>query len=100
MVAIKRLPYIIIEQIIFSGPLGLLILLIFILKIEFFIHILFFLVKPLLGGVAGVAHVITGHEQIQLSRVCYSNFFDVFLASKDSNYSELIYVLQSQIMEI
>ena len=38
---------------------------------------------------AGVAHCSSGHEQAQYSRVCY---FHLFLASKGSNYSELIYL--------
>ena len=41
-------------------------------------------------GVAGVAHFIIGHEQTQLNLVCYFHFFAVFLASKGSNYSEVI----------
>ena len=41
-------------------------------------------------GVSSVAHYITGHEQARLDRVCYFYFFGVFLASKGSNFSELI----------
>ena len=51
------------------------------------------LLKPVLGGVAGVAYFVTGHEQTQYNRVCYFPFFDarnVFLASKGSDFSELI----------
>ena len=45
------------------------------------------LLKPVLevmgeGGACSVALFIIGHEQIQLNRVCYFQFFDVFLASK------------------
>ena len=39
---------------------------------------------PVLGGVAGVAHLITGHEQTKYNRVCYFHFFDVLLASKQN----------------
>ena len=35
------------------------------------------------GGVAGVAHSITGHEQIYLNRVCYFHFFGVFIVLKE-----------------
>ena len=46
--------------------------------------------KPVLGGMASVAHVTTGHEQTQRNRVCYFHLFGVFLAFKGSNYLELI----------
>ena len=45
------------------------------------------LLKPMPGGVAGVAHFITGNKQTLLNRVCYFSFLR-FLASKGSNYSE------------
>ena len=48
--------------------------------------------KPVLGGVAGVAHYITGHEQTQLNRVCYFHFFDVVIASKGSNLTKLCHI--------
>ena len=41
--------------------------------------------KAVLGGVAGIAHFITCHEQTLLNRVCFFSFFDVVLASKGSN---------------
>ena len=41
-------------------------------------------------GVGSIAYFITGHEQTQLNRVCFLNFFAVFLTSKGSKYSELI----------
>ena len=44
----------------------------------------------MLGGVASVAYFITGHEQTQLNRDLFFHFFGVFLASKGSNYLELI----------
>ena len=47
------------------------------------------LLKPVLGGVAGVAHFSIGHEQTQYNRVSNFQLFDVFLASKGSNYSDL-----------
>ena len=60
------------------------------------------LLKPVLGRggggggggmrVVGVAHCIAGHEQTPLNRVYYFHFFGVFLASKGSRYSELIYL--------
>ena len=50
------------------------------------------LLKPVLGGVAGVAYFITGQGQTQYNRVCYFHFFDVFLTSKGSNFSEVIYL--------
>ena len=37
------------------------------------------------GVVGSSAHFITG----QLNRVCYFHVFDIFLASKGSNWSEL-----------
>ena len=49
------------------------------------------LLKSVLGGVAGFAHFITGQEQTQLNLVCYFHFYDVLLASKGSNSSELNY---------
>ena len=36
------------------------------------------LLKPVIAGVASVAHFITGHEQTQLKRVRYFRFFDIF----------------------
>ena len=48
------------------------------------------LLKPVLGGVAGVANSITGHEQTQVNRVCYFHFSGVFLAPEGANNSELI----------
>ena len=48
------------------------------------------LLKPMLGGVASVAYFITGHEQTHLNQVCYCPFLGVFLASKISNYTEVI----------
>lgn len=51
------------------------------------------LLKPVLEGVASVVHFITGHEQPQLNGVCYFHFFGVLLASKESNCSELIYII-------
>ena len=41
---------------------------------------------------ADVAHFITG----QLNRICYSHFFDILLSFKDSNYSELTYLVCSR----
>ena len=49
------------------------------------------LLKLVLGGVAGVAYFIIGHEHTQLNRVCYFRFFDVVIASEGSNIAELIY---------
>ena len=75
-------PCIIIVQIIFPGPLG---------SLSSFNS--YFenrvLIKPVLGGVAGVAYFITGHEHTQLNRFCYLHFFGVFPASKGSG-SEVI----------
>ena len=48
------------------------------------------LLKPALGAVAGVARFITGHEHTQLNRVCHFLFFGAFIASKRSNFPELI----------
>ena len=42
--------------------------------------------KPVLREIVGVAHFITG----QLNRVWSFHFLDVFLASNEPNYSELI----------
>ena len=39
---------------------------------------------------AGVAHFSTGHEHSIHYQVCCFHLFGVFLASKGSNYSELI----------
>ena len=47
-----------------------------------------------LGGVAGVAYFITGHEQTQLSRISYFHFFAVFLAPKGPYCLEHISSLQ------
>ena len=44
------------------------------------------LLKPVLGGAAGVAYFFT-----LFNRVCYVHSSGVLLASKGSNYSELIY---------
>ena len=41
--------------------------------------------KPVLEGVADVAHFIIGHEQTQYNRFCYFNFFDMVLDSQGSN---------------
>ena len=41
------------------------------------------------GGVAGVAHFITVHEQTQSNRVCCFNFFGVLLAPQGSYYLAL-----------
>ena len=46
-----------------------------------------FLLRPVLGGVAGVAHFSICHEQTKYNRVCYFHSFGVFPASKGSNYS-------------
>ena len=75
--------YIIIVQIIFTGPLGSLSSLLVILKIEFRLN-------RCLGGVAGVANSIYGHEQTQQNRVYYFNFFDVVLAFKESTIRNLL----------
>ena len=48
------------------------------------------ILKPVTGGVAYIAHLITGHEQTQSSRICYFVFCGVFLASKEVGYSKLI----------
>ena len=48
------------------------------------------LLKLVLGCVAGIAVIITGHEQSQYTRSCYFHLFGALLASKESNYSELI----------
>ena len=37
------------------------------------------------GGVAGVTHYITDHEQTQKHRVCCFHFFNVVLVSRGSN---------------
>ena len=42
-------------------------------------------------GEPSVAYFINGHEQTPLNRVCFFIFFNVFLASKGSDYSELNY---------
>ena len=68
-------------QIIFSGTLGLF------RTFESFENRV--PLKPVLGGVASVASLITGHEQTQLNRVCYFHFFGMVNASKGSNKSEL-----------
>ena len=46
------------------------------------------------GGeaVASVAQFITSHEQTQFNRFCHFRSFGVYLASKGSIYSELIYL--------
>ena len=49
---------------------------------------------PVLGGVDGVAHFSTSHEQTQLNRVCYFHFFGVFLASKGPIQNLFRYHLQ------
>ena len=62
-------PYIIIEQIIFSGPFGSL--------FELFNKIRV-LLKPMLGGVSSVAYIITVHKQTQYSRVCFFSIYSVY----------------------
>ena len=47
------------------------------------------LFKSVLGGFAGVAHFITGHEQTHLNRVSYFHFFGVLLAFKGSTIQNL-----------
>ena len=49
------------------------------------------LLEPVVGGVARTAHVITGHEQTQLNRVCCYLFLCA-LSFKGAYYSELIYL--------
>ena len=46
--------------------------------------------KLVLWVMISVAYFNTGNEQTQINQVCYFHFFGVFLASKGSNYSELI----------
>ena len=78
--------YIITVQIIFSGLLGV----IEFLKIYFENRVL---TKPVLVGVAGLAHSITDHDIIQLNRVYHYHLFGVVLATKGSiidNYSLLV----------
>ena len=58
----KVSPYIIIVQITFSGPLGSL------NSFQSFENSV--PLKPVLGGLAGVAHFITGHEQIDGWMAC------------------------------
>ena len=41
---------------------------------------------------AGVAYFSKGHKQTQYNLVCYFHLFGVFFASKESNYSEFIYL--------
>ena len=41
------------------------------------------LFELVLGGVAGVAHFIAGHQQSQLNRVCYFISFVYSLQRKD-----------------
>ena len=68
-------------QIILSGPLA---------SLDSFGFENRILLKPTVGGVASVACFITGHEQTQSNQVCYFLFLGVFLASKGSNFPELI----------
>ena len=51
------------------------------------------LLQLVIGGMTSVAHFIAGHKQTQLNRVCFFVFFGVFLASKISNFSDLIYII-------
>ena len=48
------------------------------------------LLKPVLRGLASVAHLSNGHEQAQHNRVCYFHLFCAFIASEGPNYSELL----------
>ena len=50
------------------------------------------MLQLVLGGVAGVSHSSTGHEQTQLNRVCYFHLFDVFsLLPKDLTIQNLLF---------
>ena len=43
------------------------------------------------GGMTGVAYIITGNEELKkqtaLNRLCYFHFFGAFLAARGSHYS-------------
>ena len=69
-IRVRQGPAMLVVGLLLSGPLGSL-------------HEVIF--NLVLGGMVGVAHFITGHEQF--NRVCYFyfHFFDVVLASKGSN---------------
>ena len=71
-IRVRQGPAMLVVGLLLSGPLGSL-------------HEVIF--KLVLGGMVGVAHFITGHEQTQYNLVCYFyfHFFDVVLASKGSN---------------
>ena len=63
----------------------------FISRIELFENRNRFPLKPVLGGVAGVANFRTGHEQTLFNKTELAIFiFYADLAYKGSNYSELI----------
>lgn len=49
------------------------------------------MLKPMRDGMAGVANIIT-YKQTQSNQACNFRFFDVVLASKESYFSELIYI--------
>ena len=51
------------------------------------------LLKPVLEGVVGVAHFITGTEQAKLNRVCHFHFLAYSLLPKDLTIQNLFTVL-------
>ena len=56
----------------------------------------FLFIKPLLRFVVSVTHLSTSHI-LPVNQVCYFHFLGVFLASKESNSSELISYSELQI---
>ena len=53
-----------------------------------------YLLKLVPGGLANVEHFITGHQKTQIKLSLLFSFLSVFLASKRSNYLELIYFIR------
>ena len=70
-------PYIIIVQIMYSGPSD---------HLNYLSHFVNrILLKPAIGAWASVAYFITGHKQTQSNRACYFPFF-VFLVSTRASF--------------
>ena len=52
-----------------------------------------------LGGMAGVAHLFTGHEQTQKKRVCYFQFFDVVICFQENLFNTSFVLHQSAVVQ-